>query len=117
VTNAKEPEKEKRGSNTFGSPLPQCSEPNQITHMELFGPLKTMPSGKNLILCLTDAFSKYVELVAILHKSVPMVALALFSRWLCRHGLPLKIVSDNGKEFCNKIVDTLLKLMGVKKTI
>jgi transposase InsO family protein len=44
------------------------------------------------------------------------VALALFSRWLCRHGLPLEIVSDNGKEFCNKIVDTILKLMGIEKS-
>jgi transposase InsO family protein len=44
------------------------------------------------------------------------VASALFSRWLCRHGLPLEIVPDNGKEFCNGIVDTLLKLMGIKKT-
>jgi transposase InsO family protein len=44
------------------------------------------------------------------------VASALSSRWLCRHGLPLEIVSDNGKEFCNKMVDTLLKLMGIKKT-
>jgi transposase InsO family protein len=25
-------------------------------------------------------------------------------------------VSDNGKEFCNEIVDTLFKLMKIKKT-
>jgi hypothetical protein len=25
-------------------------------------------------------------------------------------------VSDNGKELCNEIVDTLLKLMNIKKT-
>ena len=84
--------------------------------MDLFGPLKTMPSGKKFILCVTDAFSKYAELVAIPDKSASTVGSALFSRLLCRHGLPLEIVSDNGKEFCNEIVDTLLALMKIKKT-
>jgi hypothetical protein len=95
--------KDKRGSTTFASPLPQCSDTDQRIHMDLFGSLKTMPSGKKFILCITDAFSKYAELVAISDKS----ALALFSRLLCRHDLPLEIVSDNGKEFCNEIVGTL----------
>ena len=33
--------KKKRGSTTFASPLPQCSEPNQRIHIDLFAPLKT----------------------------------------------------------------------------
>jgi hypothetical protein len=86
--------KDKRGRTLFASSLPQCSEPNQRVHMDLFGPLKTLPSQKKFILCITDAFSKYVELVAIQDKSAPTVASALYSRWLCRHGLPLEIVSD-----------------------
>jgi hypothetical protein len=109
-----ESQKRKESSTTFASPLPQCSEPNQRIHMDLFGPLKTMPSGKKFILCVTDAFSKYAELMAIPDKSAATLASALFSRWLCRHGLPLKIVLDNGKEFCNEIVDTLLRFMKVK---
>jgi hypothetical protein len=67
------------------SPLPQFSETNQIIHMDLFGPLKTMPTGKKFILCITNAFSKYAELVAIPDKSAQTVVSALFSRWLCRH--------------------------------
>jgi hypothetical protein len=74
--------------------------------MDLFGLLKTMPSGKKLILCTTVAFSKYAELVTIPDKKAPTVASALFSRLLCRHGLLLEIVTDNGKEFCHEIVDT-----------
>ena len=57
-----------------------------------------------------------MELVAIPDKSAPTVASALFSRWLCRHGLPLEIVSDGGKEFCNEVVNEMLKLMSIKKT-
>jgi hypothetical protein len=52
---------------------------------------------------VTDTFSKYGELDAIPDKSASTMGSALFSRWLCRHGLPLEIVSDNGKEFCNQL--------------
>ena len=96
-------------------PLPQCSEPNQRVHMDLFCPLKTTSSGKRYILCVTDAFSMYAELVAIPDKSVVSVASAILSRWLCRHGLPLEFVSDNGTEFCNQIIEQLLKLLDINK--
>ena len=108
--------KEKRPTTNFVSPLPQCTMPNQRIHMDLFGPLKTSGSGKKYIMCVTDAFSKYVELVALPNKEAETVAASLFSKWLCRHGLPNEIVSDNGKEFCNSVVDKMLLLMNVKKT-
>jgi transposase InsO family protein len=67
-------------------------------------------------MCITDAISKFAELIALPDKQAPTVAEALFSRWLCRHGLPLEIVSDQGKEFCKGVVDDLLKRLKVKKT-
>ncbi len=66
-------------------------------------------------MCVTDAFSKFAELIAIPDKHAETVANALYTRWLCRHGLPLEIVSDQGKEFCNEVVDKLLELLKVKK--
>jgi hypothetical protein len=100
--------KDKRGSKTFVNPLPQCSEPNQRIHMNLFGPFKAMPCGKKFVLCVTDAFSKYAELVAIPDKSAPTVGQGFILRYLLRHGLLLKIVFNNGKEFCNEIVQILV---------
>jgi hypothetical protein len=44
-----------------------------------------MPSGKQFILCVTDGFSKYVELVAITDKNASTLGSVLFSRWFCRH--------------------------------
>jgi hypothetical protein len=77
-------------------PLLQCSEPNQRIHMDLFGPLKTSESGKKFIMCITDAFSKFAELIAIPDKCAETVANTLFTRRLCRHSLPLETVSDQG---------------------
>jgi hypothetical protein len=49
--------------------------------MELFGSLKTMLFCIKFLLCVTDAFFKYAELISIPDKSTPTVGLALFSRW------------------------------------
>ena len=96
--------------------MPQLAEPNMRVHIDLFRNMKTSHSGKKYIMCMTDAFSRYAELVAIPDKTADTVATALFKKWLCRHGLPLEIISDQGKEFCNEIVDKLLALMKIKKT-
>lgn len=94
-------------------PLPQCSAPNQRVHADLFGPLKTSGSGKKYILCITDAFTKYVELVALPDKEAETVAQGLFNRWICRYGSPLQITTDGGKEFCAKLSNQLYQLMDI----
>jgi hypothetical protein len=96
------------------SPLPQCTEPNQRIHCDLFGPLKISGNAKKYILCMTDAFTKYVELVALPDKEALTVTSAVFNRWLCRYGLPLEIVTDQGREFCNKMSDELYQLLGTR---
>jgi hypothetical protein len=65
------------------SSLPQPTEPNQRIHADLFGPLKTTDSGKKFILCMTDALTKYVELVPLPNKEANTVANAIFDRWYC----------------------------------
>ena len=96
------------------TPLPQCSAPGQRVHVDLFGPLKTSESGKKYILVMTDAFSKYAEIVSTENKEAETVSLAIFNRWICRFGCPLEIVSDGGKEFVNKLSAELYKLLEIK---
>ena len=93
--------------------LPQPTEPNQQVHSNLFGPLHTSGNSKKYILCITDAFPKYVELVALPNKEAPIVAQGIFERWFCRFGLPLDLVTDQGKEFCSQLSEDLFKLMQV----
>ena len=56
------------------SSLPQPTEPNQCIHADPFGPLKTSDSGKKFILCMTDALTKYVELVPLPNKEADTVS-------------------------------------------
>jgi hypothetical protein len=93
-------------------PLAQCTEPNQRIHADLFGPLRASGNNKMHILTITDAFTKYVEIVALENKEASTVAEALFDRWICRYGVPLDILTDGGKEFCNKLQDEMWTLLG-----
>ena len=96
-------------------PLPICDGPNQRVHLDLMGPLKVSSGGRKYILVITDAFTKYTELAALTSKETQEVARAFFERWIIRFSVPLKIVTDQGKEFCSKTMDELAKLWGIDK--
>jgi hypothetical protein len=96
--------------------LPTVDSPNYRIHIDLFGPLKTSEHGNKMILCITDAFTKYAEVVAIPDKTAETVANELMVQWFCRFGTPVQIHSDNGKEFVNKLSKELFTLLGIKHT-
>ncbi len=98
---------------TLLSPLPLPTEPGQRVHADLFGPLKTSDKGKMFILCITDAFTKYVELVALPNNEANTVAEAIFDKWICRFGAPLDLVTDQGTEFCAKLSKELFTYWGL----
>jgi Integrase core domain len=81
-------------------------------HVDLFGPLKTSDKCKKFILCITDAFTKYVELVALPNKEAATVAEAIFNKWISRFGTPLNLVTDQGTEFCAKLSKELFTRLG-----
>jgi transposase InsO family protein len=96
------------------SPLPQCTEPNQRVHADLFGPLKTSDGKKKFILCITDAFTKYVELVVLPNKEALTVVTGILNRWICHFGLPLELITDQGKEFTNKMAEHLFASLDIR---
>ena len=61
---------------------------------------------------MTDAFTKYVELVALENKEASTVTTAMFDKWFCRYGIPAELITDGGKEFCAKISEELFKRLG-----
>jgi hypothetical protein len=105
-------QKEYRPPPALLSTLPQPTEPNQRVNADLFGPLKTSDSGKKFILFMTDTLTKYVELVPLQNKESTTVAEAIFDKSICCFGAPLDLVTDQGKEFCAKVSDDLLKRLG-----
>jgi hypothetical protein len=95
------------------SSLPQPTKPNQQVHADLFSNLKTFEGGKKFVLCITDAFTKYVQLVTFPNKEAATVATTIFEHSICRFGVPLNLVTDQGKEICMRLSDDFFQWLGL----
>ena len=97
-------------------PWEPATAPFQRVHIDLYGPLTSLRE-KKYVAVVTDAFTKWVEVVAIQDKTAATVAEMLFHNWVCRFGSMARLVSDGGKEFANKVLEGLLRLCETAKTV
>ena len=65
----------------------------------------------NYLLLFVCALSKYPVAFSITSKESIVVAKALWNV-ICTFGVAQTITSDNGLEFCNQVVDTLVNMHG-----
>lgn len=78
-----------------------------LVGVDLVDAKKVTASGQRYILTQTDYFSKYVEGMPLPDKSATSVAKALFKTF-CRHGAPVHIITDQGREFVNQVWQSYL---------
>ncbi|MEL6462700.1 MAG: RNase H-like domain-containing protein, partial [Cyanobacteria bacterium J06621_15] len=76
--------------------------------------LNTSVRGNNYILACNDILTRFVELYPQKTKTAKETAENIY-RFINRYGSPSSIMSDNGLEFNNKILEELLEYYGVKK--
>ena len=98
-------------------PLPVPDAPNHRVHADLFGPLLETHSGNKWILVITDAFSKYTNLIALPNKEATTVTRAIFEHWICTFGPMKQLLTDNGKEFANNINKELCTILNIKRSL
>ena len=67
--------------------------------------MKVDPSkdGKENVLVMTDAFSKFSVAVEMPNQQVKTVAKALVDKWFYIYGIPTRIHNNQGKSFDNKL--------------
>ena len=94
-------------------PLP--SRPFERVHLDLLTNFSESSRGNRHLLVMIDGLTRYVELYPIRSKTAEEVAIGFFNGFVCRHGVPEILVSDNGREFVNKIFDKLAELMKIRK--
>ena len=79
-------------------------------------PLKTTALGHKFINVATDYLTKWIELRPIPSKDCEVVAQFFFDDIIVQYGSPREILTDNGIEFCNALVDIVAIHMGTKHT-
>ena len=80
--------------------------------IDFVGPLPITPKGNSMILTITDLFSKWTEAYPLPDKRATSVAAALVNLF-CNKGIPKVVLSDNGSEFCNEVINSILIANGL----
>ena len=72
--------------------------------------------GKENILVLTDAFSKFSQAFVTSSQKALIVAKLLVEKWFSIFGVPARIHSDQGWSFDNEIISHLCKMYGIHQS-
>ncbi len=70
----------------------------------------------NYLLLIVCVLSKYPVAFSLTSKESTVVAKALWSV-ICTFGVPQGVASDNGLEFCNQVVDSLVNMHGISRRL
>ncbi|BHF61375.1 hypothetical protein SprV_0100434900 [Sparganum proliferum] len=94
----------------------QAGYPNEIVGVDLMGPMPPSPRGNRYILVLVDFFTKWCEAVPLPQADAITVAKAILSEWICRHGVPERLHSDQGAQFESRLMGELCELLHIRKS-
>lgn len=67
------------------------------------------------ILTMIDSFSRWPEATVVISRDSKTIASAIVCNWICRFGIPKRLVSDNELGFTSGIIKSLMGLLGIQK--
>lgn len=91
-----------------------AKEPFEMVGIDLMGPLPETRRGSKYILVATDYLTHWTIGEAIPDKGARTVANVIFQRVVCFRGPPKRIITDQGNEFTNQLVESLCRAIGTK---
>ena len=91
------------------------SAPMDKIACDIMGPLPETERKNIYILVVSDYYTKYVEAYALPDQTAQTVADCLVTEWICRFGVPLQILSDQGRNFESGLFQEVCKLLDMKK--
>lgn len=91
----------------------ETNEPNELWECHIIGRFPTMSRGNKLILVAIDHYPKWIETPALKSKDMNSVSQAIEEMIIARHGIPKMILSDNGLESSNTVINGLRDKYGL----
>ncbi|KAL5971392.1 Transposon Ty3-I Gag-Pol polyprotein, partial [Taenia solium] len=90
--------------------------PNERGGVDITGPLPLTKRGNRSILVMVDYFTKVAEAEAMKSEDAETVASTFFNRWICQHGVPESIHSDQGPNAESRLLIEPCKTFGIART-
>lgn len=111
ICNCKKLRKERRP--LMEMPMPRY--PMDIVGIDTCGPYPISSLGNQYVCTIVDHFSGWPEAFAIPNKAANTIAKLLLEEFIPRHGCPRLIISDQGTEYCNAVIDTVTAELGIAR--
>ena len=96
-----------------------CTEPMELIHIDYIGMEVTVAIDKKTIvknvLVVVDHFTCYVQAFVTKNHTARTTARVLYNNYFSLFGFPQRLMSDQGTEFCGKVIAAMCSLLGVKK--
>lgn len=92
------------------------NEPWELVGMDLIGKLSMTSAGNQYICVLIDYFTKWVEAYPLTSKTAEEVT-ACIVKVFYRFGAPKRILTDQGREFVNKMNKEVCQLFGIQRSL
>lgn len=107
---------QRRQNKRYRAPMQHMPIPNhpfEVIGIDTVGPLPDTHAGNQYIITIVDHMTSWPELYAVPNKTAETVATLLMEKFIPRHGCPKYILSDNGTEFCNSVIELITKKMKI----
>ena len=95
--------------------MPMPSAPMEIVGIDTCGPFPLSDTGNRYVCTIVDHFSGWPEAYAIPDKTANTIAQIILKEFVPRHGCPRLIISDQGTEYCNALLDLVHKELGIAR--
>lgn len=83
-------------------------------HIDIVGPLP-ISQGKRYLITIIDRCTSWPEIFPVEDITSETVAKTLFEGWITRFGCPLRITTDQGRQFESRIFESLSQFLGIHK--
>ena len=89
--------------------------PFQKIGIDTCGPFTTSVNGNKYIVTVVDQYSGWPEAYPVPDKTAEQVAKIILDEIIPRYSCPVTLLSDNGTEYCNRLIDEISKVLKIHR--